>query len=124
MTRGHELRTYLRAHFDEEPAGLFEELVGTFDCRWYKEKYAYHTKVNTHYDVDVNNMLRITLAPFFGKEHDLKRISERFGIDFVLEIVAELEPNSPQPTPILSLDKDIIAFLHLSSTTHDLDLYI
>ncbi len=124
MRQRHELRTYLRACFDNEPAGLFEELSRTFDCHWFKDNHAYHTKVNTQYNVDVNNMLRVTLAPFFGKESEIKRISERYGVEFVLEIVAELEANSPEPTPILSLDNDIIAFLHLSSTTHDLDLYV
>lgn len=124
MKKNHGIRTYLRVCFDSEPQGLFDALTRNFDCPWQKEKYAYRTEVNTNYDVDVNNMLRVTLAPFFGKEEEMKNIANEFGVEFVLEIVPELYASSPQPTPILSLDKDIVAFLYLSGASHDLDLYL
>lgn len=124
MKKIHAIRTYLRACFDSEPQGLSDALKRDFDCTWLKEKYAYHTEVNKNYDVDVNNMLRATLAPFFGKEERMKNIANEFGIKFVLEIVPELYASSPLPTPILSLDKDIIEFLYLSGAEHDLDLYL
>lgn len=126
MTSRHSVRTYLRAYLsdDNEPVGLADDLRRTFDCNWTRAKYSYNTQVNSDYDVDVNNMLRVTLAPFFGKESELKRIAESYGVKFILEIVPELEANSEEPTPILSLDKDIIAFLYLSDVEHDLDLYV
>lgn len=126
MRHAHSVRTYLRACFGSEtaPEGLADELRRTFNCPWIAGKHDFHTPVNSRYDVDVNNMLRVTLQPFFGKEAELKRIAGQYGVEFVLEVVPELQANSTEPTPILSLDKDIIAFLYLSDTIHDLDLYV
>lgn len=125
MKRAHEMRTYLRACFaGEEPSGLGDELKSCFGCDFAKGAFDFRTQINKNYDVDVNNMLRVTLAPFFGKESELKRIAERFGVTFVLEIVPELYASGDDPTPILSLDSDIIKFLYLSGAQHDLDLYV
>ncbi len=126
MRSPHSVRTYLRAYFssDAAPEGLADELRRTFDCPWIAGKHDFSTPVNSRYDVDVNNMLRVTLAPFFGKESEFKRIAEEYNVEFILEIVPELEANSAYPTPILSLDNDIIKFLYLSGVIHDLDLYV
>lgn len=126
MTSAHSVRTYLRAYFGSgtAPKGLADDLDRTFDCPWIAGKHDFSTPVNSRYDVDVNNMLRVTLQPFFGKEAELKRIAAEYDVEFVLEIVPELQANSTEPTPILSLDKDIIKFLYLSDAIHDLDLYV
>ncbi len=122
----HTLKTYLRVrHADVvEPKGLRDDLVLAFGNVWFKDPYGYRTQYNLDYDVDVNNMLRVTLAPFFGKEEEIKRVCDLYRVSFVLEIIPELCASSEDPTPILSLDNDIIKFLYLSGVEHDLDLYI
>lgn len=66
------------------------------------------------YDVDVNVMLRKMLKDLFGKEQKLKEITEKFFKVITLEIFAVKVKDSEEPEQILSLDKDIIEFLHKS----------
>lgn len=79
---------------------------------------------NTEYHVDINQMLRKTLFNLFGKEAILKKLKSEFNFTYYLERVVELDSCSDEPTPILSLDKDIIEFLYKTETTDDLDYYI
>ena len=69
---------------------------------------------NFDYDVDVNKMLRITLKDLFGKEDKLKLLQEKFSVPITLEIVPYIEYQSNEPKQILSLERDIIEFLHKS----------
>ena len=124
MNGMHEIRTYFKVCYGSEPSGLLQALTEGLGGKWLKGPHDYYTKVNSDYDVDVNNMIRVTLAPFFGKESAIKKIARDFGVSFMLEIVPELYAGSEYPTPILSLERDIIEFLYLSGADYDLDLYI
>lgn len=79
---------------------------------------------NGEYNVDVNEMLRSTLKDLFGKEQKLREMKERFAVSTTLEIVPHIVANSEEPSQILSLDSDIIAFLYKSGTAVDLDYYV
>ena len=71
---------------------------------------------NNEYNVDVNVMIRKTLARLFGKEDRLKFIQERHCAVLQLEIFSLIVRDSEQPNQLLSLDKDIVEFLHKSGT--------
>lgn len=79
---------------------------------------------NDKYDVDVNKMIRITLKDLFNKIDILNEIYDKYNVKFYLEIVPEINGNSEEVHPILSLDHDIIEFIYLTKTIHDLDYYI
>lgn len=88
------------------------------------ERHTFHIGHNERYDVDVNNMVRVTLKDLLGKEEKLCELRERFGVETVLEIVPYISVDSEMPTQILSLDRDIIEFLYKSGTEVDLDYYV
>ena len=79
---------------------------------------------NEQFDIDVNNMLRVTLKELFGKEEAIRKICKLCAGTAYLEIVPCLVHDSPEPSQILSLDPDIIEFLYKSGTRLDLDYYI
>lgn len=76
------------------------------------------------YDVDVNVMLRKMLKDLFGKEQKLKEITEKFLKVITLEIYAVIAKDSEEPKQNLSLDKDIIEFLHKSGVELKLETKI
>lgn len=76
------------------------------------------------YDININNMLRNTLSTLFNKVEVLIKLKEKYNFTFYLERVVEIDINSNEPTPILGLDSDIIAFLHQTNTIDDIDYYI
>lgn len=78
---------------------------------------------NTNYEVDVNDMLRETLKDLFGKEKILVELAEKYDLEYFLERVPTIVIDSNEPYPILSLDMDIVDFLHYTNTKDDLDLY-
>ncbi|MDE7379897.1 MAG: DUF4279 domain-containing protein [Clostridia bacterium] len=69
-------------------------------------------EMNKEYDVDVNVMLRKTLEKLFGKEELLKEMQYKFCLDMTLEIVTTLSRDTEEPNQCLSIDRDIIEFLH------------
>lgn len=78
---------------------------------------------NTNYEVDVNDMLRETLKDLFGKEKILVELAEKYDLEYFLERVPTIVIDSDDPYPILSLDMDIVDFLHYTNTKDDLDFY-
>lgn len=80
--------------------------------------------VNEEYDVDVNVMIRKTIAPLLGREREVKELLDQSFGNLYLTIVPWIETKSDEPAPILSLDDDIIAFLYLSGIKMDLDYYV
>ena len=80
--------------------------------------------LNEEYNVDVNEMLRWTLKDLFGKEQKLLEMKNRFSLTTTLEIVPHIVVDCGEPSQILSLDSDIIAFLYKSGTAVDLDYYV
>ncbi len=76
------------------------------------------------YSVNVNDMYRETLSPLFGKERILADLRDRYALSYYLVAVPEIAHDSEEPTPILSLEPDIVEFLYRSGTEHDLDYYV
>ena len=79
---------------------------------------------NEIYNVNINEMIRITLQDLFGKVDMLNKLKEKYNLTYYLERVPSLVESSDEPTPILSLESDIIEFLYKTNTIDDLDYYI
>jgi hypothetical protein len=131
----HTCRTYFRISGDFEPRELAALLgLRPHDMRRRGERYGRARRVaeeseltlgyNEHYEVNVNDMLRKTLTGIMDKADILRRMREEAGLSYALVIVPEIVRDTDEPTPILSLEADILAFLHISGATHDLDYYI
>lgn len=88
------------------------------------DKHHFIIGYNENYNVNVNKMLRVTLKDLFGKEEQLKKMQEMFSIQIYLEIVPYISSESSEPSQILSIEKDIIAFLYKSNIEMDLDYYL
>ena len=125
----HELKTYLHVVC---PAESKEACIRALSA--FTDNFSYSVCVNgaisfsvcvdTRYDVDANVMLRRTLAPFFGREEELKEALANVGAGACLEIVADLDRKSSAPTPILGPEADIIAFCYRTGILPDIDYYI
>lgn len=94
----------------------------TDDISWFI--HSFEIGFNDEYDVDINKMIRVTLKDLFGKQQLIKEIAARCHVEFYLHLVPYIVQDSDEPTQILSLDDDIIAFLHESGISLDLDYYI
>ncbi len=79
---------------------------------------------NNSYHVDVNEMIRVTLKDLIPKIDTLVELKKAHQLEYYLVIVPEIEHDSEEPAPLLSLDDDIIEFLYLTKTKHDVDYYI
>lgn len=79
---------------------------------------------NDRYRVDVNEMIRKTLAELADKTALLDELRRRHALSYYLEIVPEIASGSDEPCPILSLDPDIVEFLYRTGAQHDLDYYV
>ena len=101
-------------------------------CNCLKLDYEYHKNFGTDtcmeigrnevYDVDINKMVRISLKDLLGKEDILLMLKNKYNLEYYLERVPCIYPDSIHP--ILSLDADILEFLYKSKTIDDLDYYI
>lgn len=80
--------------------------------------------MNDKYSVDINEMIRVTIGELTHKINLLSELKEKYSLTYYLEIVPTIASDSKEPTPILSLDDDIIEFLFLTKTKQDLDYYI
>lgn len=98
--------------------------ISAFTENYVLGKNGYEIEVNRKYDVDINNMVRKTIKHFVGKEKEVKQMLQKLDAELSLEIIPYLCADSEYPNPILSMDKDIIAFLHQSGTELDIDYYI
>ena len=74
------------------------------------------------YDVEVENMMRKTVAPLLDKIDILNKIREENEVKFWLSIVPTVYPKNSSPT--LAPPLDIIDFCHATRTEIDIDLYI
>jgi len=116
-----ECESLLNAHYDYSAIeGVFQavsEEITERSCKFF-------TDYNEEYDVDVNVMLRKTLKNLFGKEKQLKEIRDYYCIATYIEIFAVFTEDSEGPKPILSLDEDILKFLHETGAELKFDYYI
>ncbi len=143
----HECRTYFSLNFDfdiKKNAGLLKkrrdcepEEIGILNKKeaevavikafgiipeWKRHRFV--LGFNENYNVDVNEMLRVTLKDLFGKEEQIKKLKKEFSLSAILEIVPVIASNSNEPNQYLSLERDIIEFLYKSETDIDLDYYV
>ncbi len=98
--------------FDSEQIQAELDELASFDMRW---DYLYYGENDT-YEEDLNDMLRKTLAGLLGKEEQLKALQDKYILILQLEIYAVIIKDSSLPKQRLSLDKDIIEFLHKTNT--------
>lgn len=79
---------------------------------------------NDVYNVDLNEMLRVSLKPLMNKVELLKTIRAELGVEYYVVLVPRIDLDSDDPTPVLSLDNDIMEFMCKIGAKHDLDYYI
>lgn len=87
-------------------------------------RHSFEMGRNDEYSVYVSDMIRVTLKDLFGKEKQIVELKEKYKLTTVLSIVPYIDSNSDLPKQCLSLDNDIIEFLHNTGTKMDLDYYI
>lgn len=122
---------FIRAKRTPEPEQIgitdkpaVERALAALGCAAVWDRHGFVIGRNCAYDVDVNNMLRVTLADAFGKERELARLASEYGVKISLVIVPQIAADSTEPNQLLSLDGDIIEFLYKSGAALDLDYYI
>ncbi len=76
---------------------------------------------NENSNVDINEMLRVTINDFINQESFFKNLKNKYDVNIYLEVVPYLGEDYK---PILSIEKDIIKFLYLSEIEFDMDYYI
>lgn len=79
---------------------------------------------NEVYDDDVNVMIRRTLKNLLGKEEILLELKNEYKLTYVLERVPIISTEDNAPYQKLSLDSDVITFLHKTGTRDDLDYHL
>lgn len=117
--------TYFRVEFNENfcVKDFCESLKLTKnEVDYSSEKMCLIIGRNERFNINVNEMLRVTLKDLLGKEELLFALKEKYGLTYYLERVPSLSVS--EVNPILSLEEDIIRFLYLTKTIDDLDYYV
>ena len=99
-------------------------IIETFHVNPIWDRHHFLIGYNEEYHVNVNEMLRVTLKDLLGKENQLRELKEKFSVEMILEVVPHIVADSHEPTPILSIEKDIVEFLYRSDSIIDLDYYL
>lgn len=145
--RQHTCKTYFSVCFEFDVARNAELLKARRDCspeeigifrkdeveafikeafgvvpRW--DRHHFVIGYNDTYDIDVNQMLHVTLKDLFGKQDQIRELQQKFPVTTVLEIIPHIIADSEEPKQCLSPDRDILDFLSESGTALDLDYYI
>ena len=131
----HECRTYFRIIGNFDTKEVLSLLNVEADKIYNKGEISEKSKIvreydeitigfNNEYNVNINEMLRKTLSSLMSKIDILTKIKKEYELDYYLVIVPEIYSGSDEPSPILSLEKDIVEFLYLTGTEEDLDYYI
>ena len=79
---------------------------------------------NDNFNVDINEMVRTTLASIWDKRTQLVELKNKYNLTYYLARVPHIYSSCDQPKPLLSLDADIVAFLYETGTIDDLDYYV
>ena len=121
----NECLTYFAVYFkDEFDLGDFCEKLGLDEAqiRPLIKKNKIEIGKNNNYNVDINEMLRVTLKDLFGKEDILFQLKEDYNLEYYLVRVPYL--SADEIKPILCLDRDIVEFLYLTTAEDELDYYL
>ena len=79
---------------------------------------------NDSYNVDINVMARETLKELISKSEALAELKKDNNLEYYLVLVPEISTRSKEPKQLLSLEGDILEFLHKTKTEIDLDYYV
>ena len=131
----HRCRTYFSITGNFNPQALIKRLgvkadktVTKGDKTPYVGKIAEFSYVkigyNEKYDVDVNVIIRKTIAPLLEETELLRHLKDTFGLEYAIVVVPEIVAECEAPKPVLSLDRDIVEFMYLTGAEHDLDYYV
>lgn len=119
--------TYFRVMFNEDFDLKYfcEQLSLDYE---YLKNYATDCSLeigrNEIFNININEMVRVSLKDLFGKEDILIKLKEKYNLLYYLERVPELHSDTTLVNPILSLESDIVEFLYKTKTIDDLDYYI
>lgn len=119
-----------RAEFSPEQIGIHNKdeveqaIIDELGVKPSFHRHYFEIGRNTDYDVYVSDMCRATLKDLFGKEERIAELTKKYGLSTILSIVPYIAADSAEPKQCLSLDDDIIAFLHKSGASMDLDYYV
>lgn len=118
--------TYFRIDFSDDfdlavfanALDLSYETLLDFKC-----DHSLYIWYNTEFDINCNVMIRQSLKDLFGKEEILLKLKHQFNLVYYLERVPVVFFDETS-NMILSLEKDIIAFLYKTDTIDDLDYVV
>ncbi|MGN1372503.1 MAG: hypothetical protein ACI4VK_00475 [Candidatus Coproplasma sp.] len=121
--RENECKTYLRIVAEER---YLDDIMGCISkftpCK--REKNSVVAGVCDSYDIDVNAMLKQSLASFVGREQTLLDIQQKYSAEIWLVVVPQIVADSDKPRQLLSPDEWVIEFLYKAGVKYDLDYYI
>ena len=125
---GYRTKIYLliEAEVDENLDPFLKELhfEGSASKRSRRDGSFYlELGANTDYEPYVSDMIRVCLGSLLKKPEEFKALKGKYHCRSVLCIVPHLV-DSEEPQQCLSLEKDIIEWLHLSDSEMDLDYYL
>lgn len=101
-----------------------QAIIATLGVNPIWKRHSFEIGRNEDYRVYVSDMIRTTIKDLVGKEQKIVELKKRFNLTASLIIVPYIVADSELPNQCLSLDDDVIAFLHKSGTSMDLDYYI
>lgn len=118
--------TYFRIDFSDDfdlavfanALDLSYETLLDFKC-----DHSLYIGYNTEFYINCNVMIRQSLKDLFGKEEILLKLKHQFNLVYYLERVPVVFSDETS-NMILSLEKDIIAFLYKTDTIDDLDYVV
>lgn len=132
-----EVKTYFKITGDFEPNDITKELSLNpckIEKKGEKRKYPGQStkgnntfslwefgKIENSNNIFVNEQMKNTLAPLFEKIEILKRLKQKYRLNYELEVVPQFYTTINKP--ILSPPKEVIDFCYLTGTTIDVDYY-
>ena len=118
----HACRTYFAIYGAKDAAALLGEL-GLDGAQVRCDDFIL-VGFNDVYNVDINQMFRVTLQSLFEKTALLAQLKDKYSLEYYLVGVPEIVSESDDPHQILSVNEEIVAFLYASKTKLDLDYYV
>ena len=118
----HACRTYFAIYGAKDAAALLSELG--LENAQVRCNNSIMIGFNDTYNVDINEMFRVTLQSLFEKTALLAQLKDKYSLEYYLVGVPEIVSESDDPHQILGVNEEIVAFLYQSKTKLDLDYYV